>query len=173
MRSSILGRRSARSGCSWAWNAMPSTPGPMRFVMRRCFTGVDLTLECKSKLVAIDEEPNHQIVHGRRFRKANRATHQTFDAGPEVNVFAFDLLRVLFANRMLRRIEMPLVGPPPIRVKPCDPKGCQQVLELEKDRILASPKDVGQHGPTVMINGMPEPPRLRFLADITPHLIEF
>ena len=30
-----------------------------------------------SKLIAIDEEPNHQIVHGRRFGEANGATHET------------------------------------------------------------------------------------------------
>jgi len=34
-------------------------------------------LDCKPKLVAIDEETNHQIVHGRRFGKADRAAHQT------------------------------------------------------------------------------------------------
>jgi hypothetical protein len=58
-------------------------------------------LECKPKLVAIDEETNHQIVHGRRFGKANGAAHKTFDACPEVDVLALDLLRVLFANKRL------------------------------------------------------------------------
>jgi hypothetical protein len=45
-------------------------------------------------------------------------------------------------------------------------------MECEKDFILSPPKDVRQHGATVVIDGMPQPPRLRFLADITPHLIE-
>ena len=31
------------------------------------------------KLIAIDEEANHQIVHRRRFGKANGATHETLD----------------------------------------------------------------------------------------------
>jgi len=35
-------------------------------------------------------------------------------------VLAFDLLRVLFANCMLLRGEMPLVGAPSIRVKSCE-----------------------------------------------------
>ena len=100
-------------------------------------------LECKPQLVAIDEETNHQIVHGCRFGKANGATHKTFDACPEVDVLAFDLLRALFADLMLLGIEMSLVGAPPIRVKPCDTKGLQQALEFEKDCILSSPKDVG------------------------------
>jgi hypothetical protein len=46
-------------------------------------------LECKPKLVAIDEETNHQIVHGRRFGKADRAAHQTLNAGPQIDVLAF------------------------------------------------------------------------------------
>jgi hypothetical protein len=33
------------------------------------------------KLRAIDEEANHQIVHRRRFGKAQGATHETLDPG--------------------------------------------------------------------------------------------
>ena len=129
-------------------------------------------LECKPKLVAIDEETNHQIVHGRRFGKADRAAHQTLNAGPQIDVLAFDLLRVLFAHDVVLGIDMSLVGTPPIRVKPRDPKRLQQRLPLQKGRILPSPKDVGKHLPTVMIDGMPQPPRLGFLPHVTPHLIE-
>ena len=32
-----------------------------------------------SKLIAIDEETDHEIVHGRRFGKTDRATHQALD----------------------------------------------------------------------------------------------
>src|SRR3989442_1364795 len=52
-------------------------------------------------------------------------------------------------------------------------KGLQQRLQLQKDRILPSPEDVRQHGATLMIDGMPQPPRLRFLPHVTPHFIEF
>jgi hypothetical protein len=75
------------------------------------------------KFIAIDEETNDQIVHRRRFGKTNRATHQPFDACAEVDVLACDFLRVLFANYVLLRGEMPLVGTPPIRVKPANTKG--------------------------------------------------
>ena len=34
------------------------------------------------KLIAIDEETDHQIVHGRRFGKANGATHEPLHPGP-------------------------------------------------------------------------------------------
>ena len=129
-------------------------------------------LECKPKLVAIDEETNHQIVHGRRFGKADRAAHQTLNAGPQIDVLAFDLLCVLFAHDVLLGIDMSLVGTPPIRVKPRDPKRLQEGFELQKNGILSPAKDVRQHGSTGVIDGMPQPPRLCFLPHITPHLVE-
>jgi len=75
-----------------------------------------------SKLIAIDEETKHQIMHPCRFGKANRATYETFDPGAQIDVLAFDLLRMGFANRVLLGIEMALVGTPPIRVKSSDTK---------------------------------------------------
>src|SRR5215475_7576424 len=36
----------------------------------RCFKAVDSMSDEESKLIAIDEEANHQIVHGDRFGKA-------------------------------------------------------------------------------------------------------
>jgi len=65
-----------------------------------------------------------------------------------------DFLRMLLANVMLLRGDMPLVGAPSLGVKPRDPKRLQQGLESEKDGILPSPKDVRQHGATVVIDGM-------------------
>ena len=78
-----------------------------------------------------------------------------------------------FAHRVLRGIELTLVGVPSIGRESGDVQRGQELLQLEKYVILPSPKDIRQYGPTVMINRMPEPPRLCFLADITPHLIEF
>ena len=68
-----------------------------RTVTGRCRKGVDSVLDCYPKLVAIDEQPDHQVVHGRRFGKANRATHETFDPCPQIDVFAFDFLHVFLA----------------------------------------------------------------------------
>ena len=96
-----------------------------------------------SKLIPIDEQPNHQIVHLFRLGKANGATHEPLHPRPEIDVLALDFLRVLLAYVMLLWVDMPLVGAPAIRVKSCDTKGRQQALEFEKDRILASSKDVG------------------------------
>jgi hypothetical protein len=118
------------------------------------------------------EETNHPIVHNRRFGKTHGASHETLNASPQIDTFALNGLRVLFANGMLLGGEMALVGAASIGVKARDTERFQQLFELQKDCILPSPKDVCQHGPTVLINGVPQPPRLRFLAHVTPYLIE-
>ena len=52
----------------------PAHPDPFEPLLnqRRCSTGVDSVLDRAPKLVAIDEEADHQIVHGRRLGEANR-----------------------------------------------------------------------------------------------------
>ena len=69
-------------------------------------------------------------------------------------------------------VDMSLVGAPPIGVETAAPKRLQQRFQLQKDVILPSPKDRRSHGPTVVIDGMPQPPLGFLLAHITPHLIE-
>src|SRR6266516_5533745 len=76
----------------------------------RCFTGVDPVLDSDPKFIAIDEEANDQIVHRDRFGEANGATYETLDAGPQIDMFTFDCLRMLFPNVMLLWGNMPLVG---------------------------------------------------------------
>ena len=70
-------------------------------------------------------------------------------------MFALNFLYVLLANGVLLWVNMPLVRPPSIRVKPRDPKRLQQCSQLQKDGILPSAKDVGKHVPTVMIDRVP------------------
>ena len=53
----------------------------------------------------------------------------------------------------------------------CEPKGLQQRLELEKDGILATTKDIRQDRSRAMVNGMPEPAWVAFVPDKRPHLI--
>ena len=77
-----------------------------------------------------------------------------------------------FANRVLCGIETALGGSPSIGIEAADVKRRSEFVQWEKHLILPSPKDIRQHGATVMIHRMPEPPRLGFLADITPHLVE-
>jgi len=80
------------------------------------------------KLIPIDEQPNHQIVHLFRLGKAQRATHEPLHPGPEIDVLALDFLRVLLAYVMLFWIDMPLVGAPAVHVKFRDAKGLQELL---------------------------------------------
>ena len=70
-------------------------------------------LEESPKLIAIDEETDHYIVHGGRLGKANRAAYEPLDPGPQINVFALDGLRVLFPDDVLLRNDMPLIRPQP------------------------------------------------------------
>jgi len=110
-------------------------------------------------------------VHRRRFGKANGAPYEPLDPGPQIAGFALDFLRVLLAHMMLLWVDVPLVRALPIGVKAGKTKRFHQGLELQKDGILAPPQDIRQYGPTVMINGMPEPPRRFLLLHKRPHFI--
>ena len=111
-------------------------------------------------------------MHALRLGETNCATHESFDPRPQIEVFALDFLRVLLAHLMLLGVEMPLVGALAIRGKPSDAKRCQQLLQLQEDVVLAPSEHIGQDLARVMINGVPQPTRLRFLRDIQPHLDE-
>jgi len=76
----------------------------------RCRKGVDPLSYGSSKFIAIDEQPNDQIVHVLRFGKTDGAAHQPFDPGPQIDVFALDFLRVLLAHPMLVGVDVPLVS---------------------------------------------------------------
>jgi hypothetical protein len=67
-------------------------------VLSKVFKGVDPMLEGYSKLIAIDAEAQHQIVHRRRFGKAHDAPYEPLDPGPPVEVFALEWRRVLHAQ---------------------------------------------------------------------------
>ena len=67
-------------------------------------------------------------MHLFRLGKAQCATHEPLNPGPEIDVLALDFLRVLLAYVMLFWIDMPLVGAPAVRVKLRDAKGLQELL---------------------------------------------
>src|SRR5713101_1656560 len=89
---------------------------------RRCFRAVDSISEQASKLIAINEKTDDQIVHRCRFQKTNRATYEPLNPRTQVDVLALNFLRMLLANVVLFRVDMPLICPPSIGVKPRDPK---------------------------------------------------
>ena len=90
--------------------------------LRRCFIVVESELQGEPKLITIDEETNHQIVHGGRFGKTNRAPHYSFNSCPEIDMLALDCLHVLFAHFMFLWVDMPPIGTPAIGVKPRNAK---------------------------------------------------
>jgi hypothetical protein len=51
-------------------------------------------LDGSPKLIAIDEQPNHQVVHMLCLRKADRPAYQPLDPRAQVDVLALDLLGV-------------------------------------------------------------------------------
>jgi len=83
-----------------------------------------------------------------------------------------DLLGMPLARAVHVRIQMPGIGAPMIRIKASEPKGLEQCFELQKDFIFATTKDRGQNLACVVIDGMPQPALVAFLADTTPHLVD-
>jgi hypothetical protein len=67
---------------------------------------------------------------------------ESFNPSPQIDVFALNFLRMLFADCVLLGVDMTLIGAPAIGVKPCDAKRLQEGLQLQKDGILASPKNI-------------------------------
>src|SRR5262249_10803190 len=65
-----------------------------------------------SKGIAVDKQANHDVMHLRGFREADRLADQAFDACPQCQVLTLDLLGVPFARTMHVGIQMPGVGPP-------------------------------------------------------------
>src|SRR5262249_61935107 len=60
-------------------------------------------------------------------------------------------------------------GALPIGEEAAEPKRPKQLFELQKDGVLPPPKDLCQHGPPGVSDGVPQPPRLCLLAPVTPH----
>ena len=89
---------------------------------RRCFKPVDSVLEQPPKFVTVDEQSNHQIMHPLRLGKADRTAHQALDSRPEPDMFALNLLGIIFAHHVLLCIEMSLVRAPAIGVITRDAK---------------------------------------------------
>src|SRR5262249_23536106 len=116
--------------------------GPDNVTQRKVFHMCWPLSDGPSKFIPIDEEPNHQIVHAFRLGKAQRATHQPLDPGPEIDVLALDFLCVLLAYVMLLGSEMPLVGPPAVGVILGDAKGLEQLLQPQEDVVLPPPEHI-------------------------------
>ena len=95
------------------------------------------------KLKAIDEQPNDEIVHLDGLREADGLAHQARDPRAPRQMFALQLLGLVFPHFMERGIEMALIRAPAIGVKTGDPKRNQQRFQLQERLIFPSPQHVG------------------------------
>jgi hypothetical protein len=91
------------------------------------------------KLIPIDKEPNHQIVHVFGLGKTDRPADQPLDPRTQVNVLALDLLRVCLPDRVLLGLQMPLVGTPGVREIARDTKRCNNCWSLRKTSSCRRP----------------------------------
>jgi hypothetical protein len=129
-------------------------------------------LESAPKCIAMDAEAKDQIVPRDRFGAANGATYETLAACPPIALVTLDALGRLLPHRRRLGGERPRVGPPAIGVQGRDAKRLSQGFALHKDRLLPPSQDGRPHGATVVIDRVPPPSGLRFLAHRSPHLLE-
>ena len=84
-----------------------------------------------------------------------------------------DLLGVPFPRAVHVRVQMPGVRTPMIGIKARQTKGFQQRFEPQKNLVLTTPKNIRQDNTRVVIDRMPQPTWIPFVADKRPHLIDF
>ena len=85
--------------------------------MRRYFRAVDAISDGSPKLIAIDEEPNRQVVHAFWLGKTARPAYQALDPRAQVDVLVLDLLRICLPNCVLLCLHIPFVDLPTIGEK--------------------------------------------------------
>jgi hypothetical protein len=124
-----------------------------------------------SKGVPVDTQAHDNIVDLLGFGEADRLTDQAFDARPQGQMLALDVLRVTFARHVLFRSEVTRVGAPMIGVEAFDAKGLEQCFEFQNDLVFATTTDIRQDSPRVMINRVPQSTRMVCLANNTPYVI--
>ncbi len=105
--------------------------------------GIFLMLYVHPKLKAIDEQTEDEIVHLRGLREADGFAYQALDPCTQRQMFAFQLLGMVFPHYMERGIKMALVCAPAIGVKAGDPKRYQERFQFQQCLIFPPPKYIG------------------------------
>jgi hypothetical protein len=132
-----------------------------------------MDLHLQATFVPIDKQPNDDVVHLDRRRKTDRFTLRTRNPRPYRQMFPLDLLRIAFTRLVcLRRERMP-VGDPKVRGVSPDAKQLQPRFALHKYPLLATAKARVQDLATAVLDRVPAPSLLFFLADKPPHCIHF
>jgi hypothetical protein len=86
-------------------------------------------------------------------------------------VLALDSLPVFLTNEVSLSVHMTRICPPAVCVVSSDTKRLQQGLQAEKNFVLTPTEHIGQDLPCVMVDGVPEPAWMGFLAHVTPHIV--
>ena len=92
-------------------------------------------------------------MHLNGLGNTDRLTGESFNPGPQGQVFSLDLLRVTLARLVLLCLDMSRVSAPIVCIITGDAKRLQQGLELQKHLVLATPKHVGQYLATAVMLG--------------------
>src|SRR3989441_12608139 len=98
-------------------------------------------------------------------READRFADQPFNPCSSRQMLALDLLGVPFPRAVHLRVQMPGVCPPMIGIKAGETKGCQQRFEPQENLVLTTPKAIRQDHPRVVVDRMPQPAWIAFVAD--------
>jgi len=86
-------------------------------------------------------------------------------------MFAFDLVRVEFADGLGRRWKGPLIDAGHIGVTVPEPKRFPQRLSLHKNLLRASAQRLGQDSPTQVVTRRPQPPLVPCALHKTPQFL--
>src|SRR5215475_3530540 len=131
-----------------------------------------LTSHHHPKLIAVDKQPDDDVMHLNRFGKADRLAGEPLDTGPQGQMPALALLGVSLARGVLVGSAMTAIGPPIIRVIVRDPQGLQQRFQLPEHVVCAPAQTRGPYPTAPVLDGLPQPPLLVLLAHKGPQFID-
>jgi hypothetical protein len=103
---------------------------------------MSLILDRHAELKAVEEQPNHELMHLDRFGKADGLSHQVFDPCAEGEMFSLQLLRQPLADSMPGWIQVPPIRAPAVGVKAGNTEGCKQRFEFQEGLILTTAEDI-------------------------------
>lgn len=122
-------------------------------------------MNIQPKFDLVNQQSDHRIMQGFRLREADCFSCQSLNPSSEIQIFAFNLLGVALTHLMLIGFKVTLISPPIIGVIASDVKRLKQGFQGFKYLILAFAKHISQYGVRGMIDGIPEPTLIGFVAD--------
>ena len=88
-------------------------------------------------------------------------------------MFALQLLHPPLADHLLVWIQMSAIGSPAVGVKTTNTQWREQRLEFHQRQIRTAAKGIGHDPAGLLIERLPQPPRLLLAADKGLHFIQF